>query len=296
MKRNRGEEEKENNITRVNSCFSIMTIQKSRRQSESGCSPRFPLTLESPNSPSTQLNHNFRRLSIQDIKGRNKSKSDTVLPKINFDKIVDLKKPPNPFEDSPIQTESPIFPSMFDRFDTLKLPKINQGSVAECNCISNETLLDLLNGKFKEIKNYQIIDCRFPFEYEGGHIQGSINLYTQDQLKEFLSKPKDQILIFHCEFSKERGPRMYRNLRKMDRELNTENYPNLFYPEIYLLEGGYKSFYENTEKDFCTPKSYISMLNEKYTNEKNDYWKIYKQSWKEKKRISVIEIQLENKI
>lgn len=35
-----------------------------------------------------------------------------------------------------------------------------------------------------------------------------------------------------------------RFLRGHDRKLNEHNYPKLFYPELYLLEGGYKNFYE----------------------------------------------------
>lgn len=36
-----------------------------------------------------------------------------------------------------------------------------------------------------------------------------------------------------------------RFLRKFDRDSNKDCYPQLHYPELYLLEGGYKNFYEN---------------------------------------------------
>lgn len=61
---------------------------------------------------------------------------------------------------------------------------------------------------------------RYPYEYEGGHIRGAINIFTKEHLlKNFnddkLGKksPKNDnidakrnVLIFHCEFSSERGP------------------------------------------------------------------------------------------
>lgn len=36
----------------------------------------------------------------------------------------------------------------------------------------------------------------------------------------------------------------YRKFRALDRNANSKQYPNLFFREIYLLEGGYKAFYE----------------------------------------------------
>jgi len=36
-----------------------------------------------------------------------------------------------------------------------------------------------------------------------------------------------------------------RHLRSQDRKLNQANYPYLEYPEIYILNGGYKAFYES---------------------------------------------------
>ncbi len=40
-----------------------------------------------------------------------------------------------------------------------------------------------------------------------------------------------------------------REIRERDRMLNQHQYPKLYYPEIYLLEGGYKNFYE--QHDVC---------------------------------------------
>lgn len=34
-------------------------------------------------------------------------------------------------------------------------------------------------------------------------------------------------------------------LRNKDRQANLASYPNLFFPDIYILKGGYQSFYRN---------------------------------------------------
>ena len=75
-------------------------------------------------------------------------------------------------------------------------------------------------------------------------------MYTKDAVYSLLQKKTSDaphVLIFHCEFSSERGPKMYRFLREQDRELNKAHYPKLNYPEMYVLEGGYKAFYEKHE-------------------------------------------------
>ncbi len=116
-------------------------------------------------------------------------------------------------------------------------------------------MADLLNGKYQDqIGKYMVLDARYPYEYEGGHIQNAENVYEKDNLLEKLfdletlssQVPSDKpcVLIFHCEFSSERGPKLMREIRERDRLLNQHQYPKLHYPEIYLLEGGYKNFYE----------------------------------------------------
>uniref|UniRef100_A0A5F9DJD9 M-phase inducer phosphatase n=1 Tax=Oryctolagus cuniculus TaxID=9986 RepID=A0A5F9DJD9_RABIT len=144
------------------------------------------------------------------------------------------------------------------------LPTVS-GRHQDLKYINPETVADLLLGKFQGlIEKFYIIDCRYPYEYLGGHIQGALNLYSQEELRNFfLKKPivpldvqKRIILVFHCEFSSERGPRMCRSLREEDRALN--RYPALHYPELYILKGGYRDFFpEYTE--LCEPQSYCPM-------------------------------------
>lgn len=61
-------------------------------------------------------------------------------------------------------------------------------------------------------------------------------------------------IIFHCEYSQERGPRMFNHLRKIDRELNIHRYPHLSYPEIYLLGDGYRNFHIESPVRDCPLK------------------------------------------
>lgn len=71
----------------------------------------------------------------------------------------------------------------------------------------------MLEGRYRDkYDELFIIDCRFPYEFEGGHIKSAVNINTTDKLEELLFKPaitdKKALLVFHCEFSSERGPRM----------------------------------------------------------------------------------------
>lgn len=129
--------------------------------------------------------------------------------------------------------------------------------------IDKETLCGLQDGKFgASCAQHMIIDCRFPYEYTGGHVLGAINVNTMDALESLLlsspPRPGHTILIFHCEYSAQRAPRMALHLRNADRHQNMHRYPQLFYPEIYILAGGYSTFYAN-HRSRCEPQSYIEM-------------------------------------
>lgn len=101
--------------------------------------------------------------------------------------------------------ETPMLPSFNVRDDPLRR-------------ISVETMVDVMSGKYEDqYDELIIVDCRFEYEYEGGHIKGAVNynaiddLETAFQVQEGPREPienKRRLIIFHCEFSAHRAPRM----------------------------------------------------------------------------------------
>ncbi|OCF31704.1 tyrosine phosphatase [Kwoniella heveanensis CBS 569] len=158
--------------------------------------------------------------------------------------------------------------------------------------ITPNTLDDLLGGKYSDrIKRYHVIDCRFDYEFAGGHIAGAINVKSMDALDQLLlsestgvhangnSLPvpsrsgelgdgEQVVLVFHCEFSAKRAPTFAKHLRSRDRSLNNALYPKIFYPEVYILEGGYCGFYQ-TQPERCEPRGYTPMDDPKHFERRN---------------------------
>ena len=67
-------------------------------------------------------------------------------------------------------------------------------------------VLDMKYGSFVTV------DARFKYEYEGGHIPNAININNAVDTT-LLRKWKrgilpSTIIVFHCEFSRQRGPTM----------------------------------------------------------------------------------------
>ncbi|XP_060621673.2 M-phase inducer phosphatase 3 isoform X1 [Anolis sagrei] len=159
-----------------------------------------------------------------------------------------------------------------DFSNVYSLPTVS-GRHQDLRYITSETMAALIHDQFQSlIEKFFIIDCRYPYEYHGGHIKGALNIHRQDDLFDFfLKKPllppapqKRLILVFHCEYSSERGPKMCRYLREEDRGMN--EYPALHYPELYLLQGGYKDFFL-AYKELCEPQSYCPMRHQDFKAE-----------------------------
>ncbi|OHT08627.1 Rhodanese-like domain containing protein [Tritrichomonas foetus] len=129
--------------------------------------------------------------------------------------------------------------------------------------ITGETLVDLLTGRYDELfDSLYIIDSRYNYEYNGGHIVGATNVNSSDVLKDMFFKHviPNTIIVFHCEFSHNRGPQLASVFRETDRNLNRMEYPNLFYPNVFILDGGYRLFYQE-HQDFCEG-GYTTMLDD----------------------------------
>ncbi|ESO86597.1 hypothetical protein LOTGIDRAFT_128880 [Lottia gigantea] len=155
------------------------------------------------------------------------------------------------------------------------------GKHKDLKSISPKVMADLLNGKYPTVGNsYMILDCRYPYEYDGGHIQEALNFFVKESIDNLLKREaneKPKILIFHCEFSSQRAPNLLRYLRSQDRLLNSDNYPSLYYPEVYILDGGYKAFYEQTQ-GLCYPATYTPMLHEDHASELR-HFRVKSKSW-----------------
>ena len=76
--------------------------------------------------------------------------------------------------------------------------------------ITKHTMVDVLDGKYGHYYDQSlVIDCRFEYEYKGGHIDGAINFNNKEELASKLFEPSarpNTLLILHCEYSAHRAP------------------------------------------------------------------------------------------
>ncbi|GAB7351536.1 hypothetical protein MBLNU459_g2172t2 [Dothideomycetes sp. NU459] len=168
-----------------------------------------------------------------------------------------LQTPPITMElDEPYKQKLPHFVSE-DEPDSL--PRIQQ-----------DTLVNVLNGNYNShYDKIVVVDCRFEYEYNGGHIDGALNFNNKEELtsKLFDEGPSSNtLLIFHCEYSELRAPRMAKFVRNRDRAFNDFQYPKLTYPEMYILDGGYSKFFAN-HRTMCFPQNYVEMQHKDHERE-----------------------------
>ena len=119
--------------------------------------------------------------------------------------------------------------------------------------ITGDTLCDIIDGKYDILfQELYIVDCRYDYEYDGGHIKNACNINSPEVLSEaFFEQPfEDALIVFHCEFSQNRGPQMAQIFREFDRDLNKSRYPALYYPQVYVLNGGYRDFFAK-HPEYC---------------------------------------------
>ncbi|KAF3167082.1 cell division cycle- protein [Orbilia oligospora] len=223
--------------------------------------PRMPIfrDLKSPADGSPLAGANRRTAAVRDGPPRKIACRRSLSM---YNKAEDVISPKQKLEskfcaESPSQVaarESQVLPCFGTEKDVLKR-------------ITRETMIQVLDGKYAEqYDELKIVDCRFEYEYEGGHIAGAININSTEQVDSILlslrseseAEAKKTLLIFHCEYSAHRAPRIAHQLRSRDRQINMHRYPTLFYPEVYILDGGYSGFFAE-HKERCEPQNYVGM-------------------------------------
>lgn len=155
------------------------------------------------------------------------------------------------------QDHAPKLPHFIPDTEPDSLPRITQ-----------QTMADVLDSKYStQYDRVMIIDCRFEYEYEGGHIQDAVNFNDKQQLTQQLfdhcPPSPSTLLILHCEYSVHRAPLTAKFLRSHDRNVNSHCYPQLTFPEIYILDGGYSKFFEQHSSK-CYPQNYVEMNDQRH--------------------------------
>jgi len=122
---------------------------------------------------------------------------------------------------------------------------------------------------------YQISTAKFLCSFCGCCLV-LIDLECQDD-------PCKVCVVAHCEFSANRGPRAVRYIRRKDRDLHgISNFPKLYYPELYLMKGGYLEFYSQFP-ELCEPPGHLPMIHpiwrdscKRWTKETRKQWGLLK--------------------
>lgn len=193
-----------------------------------------------------------------------KIKPTRAPPRLSFADNLQIRRTQSCLQD-------PVITDMFDGSEWLPQTRLRTFRVSNdlLPRIDETEMHKIVLGEYNsEFDDFIVVDCRFPYEFDGGHIQNAINISSKTELEmRFIGNRqtdnRKRLLIFHCEYSILRGPTMAGHLRKADRIHNSENYPQLLYPDIVVLEGGYKKFF-GRHKQWCVPQGYVEMKDNKH--------------------------------
>ncbi|XP_052791774.1 M-phase inducer phosphatase 1-like [Mya arenaria] len=172
--------------------------------------------------------------------------------------------------DTPLSIEIPAKPLMRRRaaFDFRRSIFSGKRSAdhKDLTSISPEVTADVIRGSFSDvIGDVTIVDCRYPYEFEGGHIRGALNMYTKDEVNSLLQKPVADDKR-HVPVPSRARP-----------NVKQRQVPRLNFPEVYLLHGGYKDFFKMYQ-DLCDPISYTPMLHENHAADLR-HFRVKSKSW-----------------
>lgn len=228
-----------------------------------GCPPSRRTSLGSNRGNGSPLNTHVKKFASARLPPRKQVRRSLSMFQHPDDVMKDSSQdyqPNSPQMDMDMdEVYKPKLPHFFPEDEPDSLPRIQQ-----------DTLLNVLSGNYNTYYDrIHVVDCRFEYEYNGGHIDGALNFNNKEELTEklFEADPTAKtLLIFHCEYSELRAPRMAKFVRNRDRAVNDFQYPKLTYPEMYILDGGYSKFFAN-HRTKCFPQNYVEMQDKNHEQE-----------------------------
>jgi rhodanese-related sulfurtransferase len=153
-----------------------------------------------------------------------------------------------------------------------------QGDVAGIS--PSELVLILENPGLVGCETIVVIDARFDYEFNGGHIRGALHVPTKATMVEAFEflltqvNPATCLLVFHCEFSSSRGPAMAREWRSYDRKRIVSagggyRADEVTFPFRAILEGGYSRCFAELSESVRNlfEGGYVPMHAEKHKSE-----------------------------
>ncbi|KAE8983933.1 hypothetical protein PF011_g20979 [Phytophthora fragariae] len=181
------------------------------------------------------------------------------------------------------------------------LPMVYSTRHPDLNVITPETVVKVLREEYEgQLAGFELLDCRFPFEFEGGSLHGAMSMCDPDAMEAKLFESTGietctrTALIFFCEFSANRAPKMLRHVRNVDRRVHADSYPELYYPELYLIDGGYKNCFETLQLELCAPSAeYIRMDDERFAEACRREFAAWRRRWKPHKTVANCAANLE---
>jgi len=137
--------------------------------------------------------------------------------------------------------------------------------------IDSNTVKQLL---IEDANRVVLIDCRYFYEYQNGHIVQSAHvMFPEDCQRGFLlardklrlnctnnnnnnnrdsERKENLVFVFYDDGEANAMPmhhramQLFRHIRNLDRLDNMHTYPNLYFPNMYVLKGGFKAFIESS--------------------------------------------------
>lgn len=178
-----------------------------------------------PRSRHANLSNMFNRCNGSPVPGVRKT-APAVRPRKQFRRSLSMFENPGDVMNAESEHVSSGLAAIMDIDETprLSLPTLpSNGEPNSLPRIEAKTLADVLDGQYSHVfEETMVIDCRFEYEYEGGHIDGAVNHCEREALADRLFDPytdpsshKKTLLVFHCEYSELRAPRMYVGLHPL---------------------------------------------------------------------------------